>query len=352
MNARVRKIPVVLLTFVMALGCWLMFSQRSGMETAQATVSYANAKGYWSSEEIRAAGRAEEEQEAPLLFAAWGQKNNQIIESEELGREVTAPVIQMEGPVDLLFFGGRKLDAEDADGCLVGKETAEKLFGSSRAVGQFILYEGKKYEIRGVLTDMSRGVIVPCIDETDAALNRITIRKPEGAGTGWRGDAFLVRTGLAAEEIDYRLITDAAAMLRGVLPLLMLAFILVFLTKWFLEDTGKWPERLMILALGALCVWIYIRFFFVIPETLQTYLPGQWADLDYFGDFIKEKTEAVQNLLTMNRTAIDEVLSTNLRLTAFGTALGILGFLFGLHKLNPGKYIRRILELYPDNSDK
>ncbi len=95
--------------------------------------------------------KKEEEKEAPEAFLFWREKKSQTIENTELSREGSFPVMEICGNSALLFPGENSLNKEDTESCLIGDETAWKLFGDTNIIGKILIYGKKTYYVQGVL---------------------------------------------------------------------------------------------------------------------------------------------------------------------------------------------------------
>lgn len=305
-NIKKMVLPLLLFLCIPFLAA-LMHSARDGVKQRESVSCYENGNGFWTYEEMEAAVRTDNQQEITGEFAAWGQKNEQTIGGQEIEREITESVLFVYGPAHLVVPGGRALDPQDETGCLIGKDTAQKLFGSSEVTGRRVIFEEKTYGIRGVLEETSEALVIPCGQDDTNTLNRINIKKPADTA-GWNEDEFFMRTGLLAEQVEFMFVTDAADMLCALPWFAMLIFLLCFLAKWMKDSAGRLAEQILIAVLGVFGGFIFFKFCFVVPEFLKTYTPGQWSDLDYLVKFIKHKNEALQNLTAMEKTVPDQVL--------------------------------------------
>lgn len=88
----------------------------------------------------------------------FSEKKNQLVENPIWYRQTKTTVVEISGDSTLLFPFGYPLEAGDLKGCLLGEDSARELFGGAEVIGEEIVYEGKTYEIRGILQE--RNILV------------------------------------------------------------------------------------------------------------------------------------------------------------------------------------------------
>lgn len=93
-------------------------------------------------------------------FTAWKEQTDQTVTDPDLGRSVQTHVVSLYGSSESVLPVASVLDADDAAGCLVAKDTAWQLFGSTDVVGQTICVDANVYTIRGIVMIPATGVYV------------------------------------------------------------------------------------------------------------------------------------------------------------------------------------------------
>lgn len=91
-----------------------------------------------------------------ILF--FSEKKKQMAENPLWCRQTKTTVVEIYGDSTLLFPFGYPLEPGDDKGCLLGEECAWELFGGTEVVGEEIVYQGRTYEIRGILPE--RNILV------------------------------------------------------------------------------------------------------------------------------------------------------------------------------------------------
>lgn len=95
--------------------------------------------------------REEANGEYPHDVLFFAEKKNQYVENSAWLRQTRTTAVEILGDSTLLFPFAYPLEPGDAHGCLLGEESAWELFGGAEVVGEEIVYEGRTYEIRGIL---------------------------------------------------------------------------------------------------------------------------------------------------------------------------------------------------------
>ncbi len=145
-------------------------------------------------------------------FTVWTMAGQAEIEDRDQLHRTTADVIEINGSSELLLFSGAVLHEQDQEGCLLGKETAQQLFGSADAAGGQILCKGRLFTVRGILWETDNCVIVQA--QNDTFFERITLAGRAGVTKSMQADRFcqsygiqasLLRTECLSEDLLYEL---------------------------------------------------------------------------------------------------------------------------------------------------
>lgn len=133
-------------------------------------------------------------------FTAWTQKGNRTVTAPDTGTQVQTPVYELYGSTEYVLPQAPVLSADDPSGCLVAKDTAWKLYGSTDIIGQQIAVKEKSYTIRGIVNVPGSGVFVS-VSGKKAVFDRLTIesKNPQDAAQ------FLLQHGLSGHvlRMDY-----------------------------------------------------------------------------------------------------------------------------------------------------
>lgn len=225
-------------------------------------------------------------------FVLWGSAKDQTVTAKETKRTETVEVIFACGRTDLLLPQSILFEEKDQEGCLVDEKTAETLFGTAKGVGQCIVYEGKSYQVRQVLSDMTPVFVLQ--DGQKAFLTDVTVYN-DGNRTRHQMEVALSAYGIDGSMVDTMLFRELAEMIVYVLPYWILcAGILHILWK-----SGK-SGSIRNIALFNCLFWLllagmllYFWKWYELPEYL---IPPAWSDFDYWKAMWKEKSAAWQLL--------------------------------------------------------
>lgn len=119
--------------------------------------------------------KMEQEKENPVGFTAWREETARVTDEDGF-RSTDTTLLRLCGTSEYLIPHGKILGAEDTEGCLLGESTAEQLFGSRRAEGLKVLWEGRMLSVRGVLREPEDILVVQETKDT-TVFNRITLEK-------------------------------------------------------------------------------------------------------------------------------------------------------------------------------
>lgn len=98
--------------------------------------------------------------ENSMEFTAWGERLDVTVADPDLGRRIQTEVLVLDGSSELVLPLAPVLAAGDTGGCLLGEETAWKLFGSTQVVGDKICIGNETRIIRGVVSQPQSGVVL------------------------------------------------------------------------------------------------------------------------------------------------------------------------------------------------
>lgn len=160
-------------------------------------LSVENAGNLWD----KVLDAAAEDDGKSFGFTAWKEQTDQTVTDPDLGRSVQTHVVSLYGSSESVLPVAPVLDADDAAGCLVAKETAWQLFGSTDVVGQTICADANVYTIRGIVMLPTTGVYVQIRGNESAhkqmKFNRLTL----GVADTESGNQFLSEYALTGRVI-------------------------------------------------------------------------------------------------------------------------------------------------------
>lgn len=148
----------------------------------------------------------------------WGAKEHMNLTQPETGRETEAEMLVLCGSSEWMLPGAAILSPSDNRGCLLGKKTAEQLFGGTNIVGEKVEQGGKCWLVRGVIPNISDAFVVEAGDRMSKMhLNRITFSHRPQVLSRIRAQAFLDQRGLAGTWLRFDL-AHGTRMFQELLP--------------------------------------------------------------------------------------------------------------------------------------
>lgn len=134
----------------------------------------------------------------------WGEDKNQSLTEQRLGKQTQADVMVLYGSSEWLFSYESILQKSDKEGCLLGEETARKLWGSTDIIGEKISVNDQVWQVRGILHEPQNIMVIEGTEQMETeCLNRITIDYETGADHLSKVETFLIQNGLSGEVLRF-----------------------------------------------------------------------------------------------------------------------------------------------------
>lgn len=256
---------------------------------------------------VRVESRARE----PKSFTLWTQLSRQVLEDPMSGRQAQGPVMLFVGHAQLLLPGVWPLAPEDAQGCVLGKETALQLFGDERAQGAEVLFMEKLYTVRDV-TDSPADMLLILAQEDDVLVNVQMQGKDDTEG-------FALRHGNLVQAPVQVAYFENLSGLFSQLPVLCFLGILIFWLYKLKKSQTAYPLRhtLLLILLFALVTASALYALRLIPGD---YVPSRWSDFEHFTQLGQQLKAQTITFFTMEK-ALPHLQITKL---FFGSCLGLL----------------------------
>lgn len=276
-----------------------------------------------------------QEDGAAAEFVLWREQENTLLRNPQTGLSSQAEALYLCGSSRLLYPGEAVLDGEDQKGCLLGRKAAYELFGSGQAQGLTLYLGQTAYEVRGVLAEDSRRVVVRA--GAGEVLDQITARIPQGQTRQGAEQTLSAGYGIYGTPLEFDLLCLLAG--AGTAMLWVCLGIGAFLIlKGYENRVGirqRWKRRLLAGSLIGLWVFFAVRQVSVPVE----YLPTKWSDFDFFANLWQEKGEALFYLFSAEKQGPQAGWSMLFLKTLFFQAAGGLGWL-ALGALSAGRGTR------------
>lgn len=276
----------------------------------------------------------ERNEERPVSFAVWGQRNGQTAENPDLGRSASLDVVTLCGNSGLLFPASAPLGPKDQEGCLLDRASAQSLFGSSEPIGSALEYGGRTLAVRGVLETDRPLLLIQVLPETEA-LSRVTLSLPEGASAQKLLEEFGNRHALSGSWDSRRAWSSFARFFALLAPFALLLSVVLSLLKTAFSMT-EFPVPFLVCLLAAGAVWFLLLWLTEVSFRIPgEFIPGKWSDFSFWSRLWEEKKAEFLLLLTSEKTAFDlDALLPALQALAFGL-LALLLFPLSLNRVRP-----------------
>lgn len=150
--------------------------------------------------------KGEQEKEDAVSFTVWNEHRQRLVQDGDGYRAAYANILEINGSSELLLPYGKILHEDDREGCLLGRATAEKLFGSRNVEGLTIRFGTRELTIRGVLKAPEELLVVQAVQE-ETRFERITLERQNGITGKRTAEQFTGNYGLRTEQLRYDLIS-------------------------------------------------------------------------------------------------------------------------------------------------
>lgn len=80
----------------------------------------------------------------------WTEHESDTVTNAEYNRSVNVKTLGVAGDASILFPGGNRLAFSATGYCILGEDTAWRLFGSTKAVGRSVTIQDQSYHVAGI----------------------------------------------------------------------------------------------------------------------------------------------------------------------------------------------------------
>lgn len=295
-----------LLLGALALLAWLgaaFLAQRCADWSAGALVRWEGEGGVSPAQIQRAERYAREDGvEDPPVLTLWREKEGEALQDETRRRSAGASVLEFLGdgaglwPAQFLY--GSYPIRGDGAGCAVDQAVAEALWGTARAVGREVRWQGKTYWVRGVLKGEAGLMLVQGDQQSAEAWPNLLLAFPGGDQRAQAQDFLSRNQWSGGKLLDLDLL---AWCVRALAALPALALLLGLLGRLLGRGLRLASSPLLLclylpLGLGGagLALWCA-----GVPDVPDQLIPTRWADLDFWGRILTERLGGVGDHLAL-----------------------------------------------------
>lgn len=265
----------ILLLFCLAVLCWSLSGNAYAELRKQSPTTTFQGVESLLAEDYEQMLRTEAQAKEALAFTLWTQTDNQRLEGLGTDRTQNVAWIAAKGNTRLLFPVMQTLHEEDADGCLIDRQTAEQLFRNKNAVGSIVKMRGKEYTVRGVIDGPHRTIVTQLAQESGHAFSNVTVSADNGAET------FLLRHGLTAAVTVKSSQYVFFSKILYFFPVMSLVLVCLLFLGRLREYWRLYQVRYLLVSVGMLAIGTVglLLLFPFIPERL---IPSQWSDFEFW----------------------------------------------------------------------
>ncbi len=210
-----------------------------------------------------------------FCFSLWTQEEGRVRHCE-LEKEEIVSVIALCGRSDLLVQSERSLDVDDTYSCIIGRKTAEKLFGEYDVIGLKICYDEKLYNIVDVL-DVEKSVFIyEAQNKDDVFFDRVVIKKDIANSSRIVFQNFQNIYNIKGKLIDYELWNCEDRFIVLIVPFIIVVYWL-YNGHRRVSNKNNYIKSIMEVIIYFLIFGVILVFAFNM-DIPQEYIPAQWSD--------------------------------------------------------------------------
>lgn len=218
---------------------------------------------------------------------------------------IQVKVIEVWGDVEQIYPGrlmaGAAISKEDEAGCMLSKEAAFDLFGAVDILDKEVLYEGKIYQVRGIL-DLEEEVFLR--EDQQVFCSFLEVQESPGEGVEQLRQ-ILSPAGISLEAgavLEWDMICWILGMVRTLaLGILLFGGIRWIGKEWGNDATSRGYGRHRVF-LWCLRIVVLLILFLLMKENWclsQDYIPARWSDFEFFGELFQRQKENYLRYLDM-----------------------------------------------------
>lgn len=245
---------------------------------------------------------SEKKNEFPIDVCFYWDGGFQTITQKEYGRRETVMVGGLSGKSELYDWQADGFAEGDRDGCLLDKETAMKLFGSTVPGGK-VEFANKTYVVRKVIPWKQKLMLIHP-ENPETLYNRAFIRKTTSGNAQKDAEQFLMRNGLAGMVVSNERIKGLAFFSLFLMPA-GIGLGLVFQAYSEKKKAGKNLFVYWFWTVIGMAVFLVILFVFwrniQIPDD---WIPGRWSDFNFWQEKIKRELESLKQYIMLPKTVV------------------------------------------------
>lgn len=291
---RFKKYSVSFVSFIVAIGLLIAAGVDLLYISPEGKINYINKRGGVSSSDALTYQKTQMEAEKPnnysiTFYELLGEEN---IYTPVTDREVSTPVIAICGKDDEDILGSLLTDYDDGR-CVLGYETATKIFGSTDVKGLEVICRGQSYRIAGVSDNtgdilIAEGGIVEGITYTRMKVDycnpkeRIMVKQEVESKFD------------AGSYMENEFIYWLAGIVFSVVVCVCIFSITVVINR---RISGK-KRYVMIAAAVVVCIIVAV----IVIDFPSDMIPSRWSDTGFWRELMKNKADNIRTFMYAEKT--------------------------------------------------
>jgi hypothetical protein len=278
-------------------------SQHRIMFASESSVSLTGAEAFQTQKQNAAKGNR------GLQYTLWGQSTTETI-TTEISKASNVPVIAVSGRTDLIFPGCKRLDYDILNKCLIGSETANRLFGGTDIIGLPVKYGSRTFEVAGVIPSVADAFVFETNSAADTNMNRTTIL----CDNSNNHSIILNKYSAISPEsryFNYETILWLLELFMLILPFLLCISIVRESYGQMIDcKTARLYDLIrfliwLVVIIGSIATFVFFaRAILDYPSAL---IPPQWSDFEFWRNTLRAQADAFLFMLRQPVLASDQL---------------------------------------------
>lgn len=247
---------------------------------------------------------AEQEREIPTDVCFYLDGGIQKVTRTAFGRSERVMHAVIYGNPSVFDWQAASLQADDSAGCVIDRETAVSLFGTSQAAGEEMELGDRTLRVTAV-TDWKNKCLVSLPGEEQVFFTRIFLKVRNGENIVQKAEEFLMQYGLSGTVVQTGGEKSRAFWALAALPALLLLKLSGIARKQQKNYAVSGPEYWVWLMFRWIPLAAALVFLWYTVEIPYDWIPGKWSDFDFWTQKIQKTKETWRLWYLLPKTAVE-----------------------------------------------
>lgn len=238
---------------------------------------------------------SEESKSYSILF--WEYAGSQTISNTELASQTETRMFVMCGRSDLLIGDIFTMDYDDGTLCVLGRDDAYALFGSTDIKGLKVNYNGKQYEVAGVTDEMNSAFIIEGRGELRSCFNRMNIVPVDSE------ERMMIKQEIESVFSPGSYMENALiSWILGMLLALIINVVIIYAAMTFIKiKRDRFVKIIIVISAVILCIASIL----ILVNYPRDMIPSSWSDFGFWSEILDTKKENVMTFMESEKTEIE-----------------------------------------------